>query len=98
MSDNKNDKLQKLRNKFADSFEYNEETKVLRIKDGVKNFYNIGILLYFHFEDVEEVILPTSLERISTQSFQYAKSLKKECNYLRYNCNNKWLYYIFKAV
>lgn len=77
MSDNKNDKLQKLRNKFADSFEYNEETKVLRIKDGVKNFYNIGILPYFHFEDMEEVILPTSLERISARSFQYAKSLKK---------------------
>ncbi len=66
-----------MRNKFADCFEYNDETKVLRIKDGVKNSYNIGILRYFHFEDVEEVILPTSLEKIPQQAFTDAKSLKK---------------------
>ncbi len=77
MSDNKNDKLQKLRNKFSDCFEYNDETKVLRIKDGVSSLYTIGIMKYFHFEDVEEIILPTSLERISAQAFQHTKSLKK---------------------
>jgi len=77
MADNQNEKLQALRNKFANYFEYNEQTKVLRIKDGVKDFYEFGIIGYFHIEDVVEVILPTSLGRIPYKAFQNLKSLKR---------------------
>ncbi len=77
MLDNNKEKLKKLRDKFANYFEYDERTKVLRIKDGVKDFSEFGTINYFHFENVEEIILPTSLEKISSRAFIYAKSLRK---------------------